>query len=293
MPELNYFPLSSLDDSDEKSFGETLQGLEELPLFPVSTEHEPSSEFRFLVSPSFRPSSLIRVRAIGITWWIVHKWEEGTGQKVLVDYQIGDKVVQASREYTVLHRAERMLSGSEAKNLEALIKSLNFFSLPTKNEVSGCDGETWLLEGIIKGRYHVVHRWFPSSATLVNFGNYLLNLSQNTWNSSSPPPQDSIFDAFQESLQNEEIQQAFEFHRILQCSGFDRKNSTLKDIVNILRTPEHFDEVLQLVQDAQEDSSDLAQLAIVVAERCEENQALALVNSLGSLSSRTSNAYAL
>ncbi len=47
MLELDYFPSSLLKDYKAKSFGSSLQSLEELPLFPVFEDHKYSCEFRF------------------------------------------------------------------------------------------------------------------------------------------------------------------------------------------------------------------------------------------------------
>jgi hypothetical protein len=292
MPEFSYFP-QSFQDNDLEAFGNGLQEFEELPLISLSKEY--SQGFRLLVTPTMDSISAgcsVWVRKIDANWWIVHKWRQPTGQRTLVDLENSRLGLKYICEHTILHRAERMLSRREAGTLEILINQLDFFSLPMKDadflEEQCFDGAIWLLEGIVDHQYHLVCRRDPGfggqPSNLMKLGYYILALSRETQNSSSPPLQVSLSNAFRESLQDKKIDQAFAFHRMLRRVNSDPQNNTLKEVANILETPEDFDAVLQLIEESREDPfacyPDLAQLAIVVAERGEETQAIFLVKIL-------------
>ena len=58
-----------------------------------------------------------------------------------------------------------LLSDMEANSLDVLIASANLFAMPTEEVgiIVGTDGEQWILEGVSKGKYHVIHRWCAST----------------------------------------------------------------------------------------------------------------------------------
>lgn len=51
------------------------------------------------------------------------------------------------------------LSTQDSKTLAMLIQNLNFFQMPTEDNVRGMDGDEWIIEGVSKGKYHVAVRW--------------------------------------------------------------------------------------------------------------------------------------
>lgn len=51
------------------------------------------------------------------------------------------------------------LSSDDSKELSTLIQKVNFFQMPTREKVRGLDGDEWMMEGTLKGKYHVAVRW--------------------------------------------------------------------------------------------------------------------------------------
>jgi hypothetical protein len=71
------------------------------------------------------------------------------------------------------------LSKEQVSQFEALIRSSNFWELPTHNaEKGGSDGSQWILEGVKNQKYHVVDRWTPTDGKYREACLYLLNLSR-------------------------------------------------------------------------------------------------------------------
>ena len=54
------------------------------------------------------------------------------------------------------------------------LQQLKFWSLPNPvNDQKGTDGSQWIMEGVNKGRYHVVDRWTPRSGPVRELGEML------------------------------------------------------------------------------------------------------------------------
>ncbi len=54
------------------------------------------------------------------------------------------------------------LNADDSKALGALIQNLKFFVLSTDDGVMGFDGDESIMEGVSRGKYHVVQRWCAS-----------------------------------------------------------------------------------------------------------------------------------
>ena len=50
--------------------------------------------------------------------------------------------------------------------------------MPSKKETLGLDGARWILEGLKKGRYHVVERWSPEGGKFREAAECLIGLSK-------------------------------------------------------------------------------------------------------------------
>lgn len=76
----------------------------------------------------------------------------------------------------------------EERNLEltqeqaqAFLQTLNrigFWELPLKGDQIGLDGAQWIIEGISKGRYHVIVRWSPEEGPVRDLGLAFLDLAE-------------------------------------------------------------------------------------------------------------------
>jgi hypothetical protein len=63
----------------------------------------------------------------------------------------------------VNQRVHRKLTAQEWTSLSSELRTLNFWSMPSKIADQGKDGAQWVLEGRAGGKYHVVNRWSPES----------------------------------------------------------------------------------------------------------------------------------
>ncbi len=138
-------------------FGTYLAALEEEPLYPASSALP--TTFRCLCLPTWTRPSVVRIELHGLSWQLTGKQARGDG-----GFQVG----------RVVKRISRFLEAGEANRLADLLLYLRFWQLPTFVGDAGLDGTTWVLEGISRGRYHVVHRWCPEWGD--TFGEFCLLL---------------------------------------------------------------------------------------------------------------------
>ncbi len=59
----------------------------------------------------------------------------------------------------------------------SLLKSANFWEMPSKEDRFGLDGSEWIIEGLDKNVYHMVDRWHPSKTPFGECGLYLIKLA--------------------------------------------------------------------------------------------------------------------
>jgi hypothetical protein len=55
---------------------------------------------------------------------------------------------------------------------------MNNWNMPIKDCNMGRDGAQWLIEGVWKGRYHIVDRWTPEKGAFREAALYLIRLSK-------------------------------------------------------------------------------------------------------------------
>ena len=77
--------------------------------------------------------------------------------------------------------SQKRLNEEQVNELLGILDGHNFWNIPENSEVMGLGGETWIMEGVKDGRYHIVHRWSPDfyeeGKVVYNIGNYFLELS--------------------------------------------------------------------------------------------------------------------
>lgn len=163
-----YFPVGlfskypELSEWEARWFASELRQLRE-PSLLEGRNRSGYSVYRFLLIPSFSPSSVIRL--------VVNP--DGTGTlaaKLRTNIRGEDE--NSPREHTLAVSAEQV---NEFLNL---LDEADFWSLPTAKSGYGLDGEEGLLEGQRNGKYHVVDRWSGSiEVTYSRACNYLQELS--------------------------------------------------------------------------------------------------------------------
>ena len=78
----------------------------------------------------------------------------------------------------IIENKQKELSKREWREFLQLIAKIDFWGMPSKlDEIPGCDGAQWILEGVYNGEYHVVDRWTPQGSDYANCCEFLLNLT--------------------------------------------------------------------------------------------------------------------
>jgi hypothetical protein len=159
-----FFPKRAFDDrGDEftsKWYSRQLRALKEPSLFlEARTPHAES--YRFLWLRTFHHPIAIRIDVK----------PDGTGI-------LTTKIATGAGGYSpgILKEEEfRPLSRAEIAPFLAKVDKLGFWSAPThqQNEELGCDGSQWIIEGVKRGKYHVVDRWSPRAGIAHELGTML------------------------------------------------------------------------------------------------------------------------
>ena len=155
-----YFPIGVFSKNPDFSewvarwYASVLRALEEPSLYKSGSSA--SSEFaknvtdvyRIAILPTGGNAIAIRVQKHGELYSLSARRLDGQA-----GYNPG-KLVE-SKDIT--------LSPEDSKTLSILIQNLNFFQMPTEDNVRGMDGDEWIIEGVSNGNYHVAVRWCAQS----------------------------------------------------------------------------------------------------------------------------------
>jgi hypothetical protein len=145
-----YFPIANFGDkgqgisaSEEEWYAKSLKKMAEPVL--MNGVAEAAVVYRFLILPTWGNS--IAIRAV--------KGESG--------YELISKRLDGQAGYDegkLVEERKVKLSKADGEKLEELLlQKLQFFKLPTVGNDHGNDGEEWLLEGVVGGKYHLLVRW--------------------------------------------------------------------------------------------------------------------------------------
>jgi len=141
-----YFASTPLTDR-EGWYGKHLRVLGERPLC-ASSDATPEV-YRLTWLPSFHPTVIVRIQRSSGDYHLTAKAESGAG-----GYEPGHLARDTS--FT--------LREAEASEFAGLLSAARFWAMPTEpppNGTIGSDGAQWVLEGLVRNRYHVVDRWSP------------------------------------------------------------------------------------------------------------------------------------
>lgn len=146
----SYFPIRTKSDAEgvtafeAKWYGESLKRMNEPRLLDAAKDVN-AEVYRLMILPTWGNPVVVRVERHGRLYNLSARRLDGQG-----GYDPGKLIESKNVE----------LDPGDSKNLVALIQNLNFFHLSTDDrEVSGNDGEEWIVEGVSHGKYHVVERW--------------------------------------------------------------------------------------------------------------------------------------
>jgi hypothetical protein len=147
----NFFPANSTNDVsiegvsafEEQWYGESLRRMHEPSLLRLANETNAVS-YRFLILPTWGNPIAVRIEREIDGYHLHARRLSGMG-----GYEAG----------TLAEQKDLLLTKRQAKRFEKLLSTTKFSKLATNDETRGFDGEQWILEGVTKGRYHLVVRW--------------------------------------------------------------------------------------------------------------------------------------
>ena len=150
-----YFPMKGVSEQSGLSafeagwYTDCLRRLKE-PSLLTQTNNSKGETYRLTIIPSFGNPVSIRVQENGGSYLLISACLTGQG-----GYDAG----------RLAERKRIRLDEADSRVVADKIRKLNLFEIPTNEtpEVHGNDGEEWIIEGLRRGKYHVVRRWCLSS----------------------------------------------------------------------------------------------------------------------------------
>jgi len=131
-------------------FSKSLERMKE-PRLPELAKDVSSEVYRIMILPTWGNPIVVRAQKHEGIYVLSARRLNGQG-----GYDPG-KLVEAK---------EAELSMEDSKTLEGLVHELSFFQLSTGEKgIVGMDGDESILEGVSKGRYHVITRWTATYKT--------------------------------------------------------------------------------------------------------------------------------
>jgi hypothetical protein len=149
----SYFPIKTKSGGEgvtafeSKWYGKSLERMSE-PRLPGLAKDVNADLCRIMILPTWGNPIVVRVQRHGELYSLSARRLDGQG-----GYDPGKLVESKNSE----------LSAEDSKTLEQLIQNVSFFQLPTDDGVFGHDGDEWIMEGVSRGKYHVVVRWCADS----------------------------------------------------------------------------------------------------------------------------------
>jgi hypothetical protein len=149
----SYFPIKTRSGGEgvtafeSKWYGKSLERMSE-PRLPGLAKDVNADVYRVMILPTWGNPIVVRVQRHGELYSLSARRLDGQG-----GYDPGKLVESKNSE----------LSAEDSKTLEQLIQNVSFFQLPTDDGVFGHDGDEWIMEGVSRGKYHVVVRWCADS----------------------------------------------------------------------------------------------------------------------------------
>ena len=144
-----YFPVrkkqgdAGISEFEAQWYGKALSLMKE-PRLPEVAKDKKAVVYRFTILPTWGNPIAVRAEKQDGIYSLFARRLDGDG-----GYDPGKLVEQKDLK----------LSEPDSKSLDSLVTALKFFHMPSEDEVEGCDGDEWILEGVADGKYHFVQRW--------------------------------------------------------------------------------------------------------------------------------------
>ena len=132
---------------EDQWYGKSLERMNE-PRLAETAKDVNAEVYRLMILPTWGNPIAVRVKRHGELYSLSARRLDGQA-----GYDLGKLVESKDIE----------LDADDSNALGVLIQNLNFFQLSTDDGVTGCDGDEWIIEGVLHGKYHVAQRW--SAAT--------------------------------------------------------------------------------------------------------------------------------
>jgi hypothetical protein len=148
-----YFPIKTkaggegVTAFESRWYSKSLERMHE-PRLPEFVKDVNADVYRIMILPTWGNSIVVRVQRHGELYSLSARRLDGQA-----GYDPG-KLVEAK---------DIELGTGDSKALAVLIQNLDFFQLPTDDDVRGFDGDEWIIEGVSQGKYHVAQRWCAQS----------------------------------------------------------------------------------------------------------------------------------
>jgi len=114
------------------------------PRLPELVKDVNAEVYRIMILPTWGNPIVVRAQRHGDVYSLAARRLDGQG-----GYDPGKLVESRDIE----------LSADDSKTLTVLIQNLDFYRLPTDDDIKGFDGDEWIIEGVSQGKYHIVQRW--------------------------------------------------------------------------------------------------------------------------------------
>jgi hypothetical protein len=150
----SYFPIRTkvggegVTAFEAKCYGKSLERMHE-PRLPGLVKDVHNDVYRIMILPTWGNPIAVRVQRHGELYSLSARRLDGQG-----GYDPGKLVETKDIE----------LDGEESKTLAVLIHNLDFFQMPSDDDVFGDDGDEWIIEAVSQGKYHVAQRYCPDSS---------------------------------------------------------------------------------------------------------------------------------
>lgn len=150
-----YFPSAELagkdglQEFDNEVFTLVFRAMNEPILY--SDKPDPGiSVFRLVIKRSFQQPLLVKAS------------KQGGGYQLLAK-RFGQELSPG----LPLEQQQTTMSAADSRTFDNLVRKTNLFDWQTYENPAplGADGDTWILEGVSQGRYHLAHRWSPDDST--------------------------------------------------------------------------------------------------------------------------------
>ncbi|HLZ12045.1 MAG TPA: hypothetical protein VKP58_05610 [Candidatus Acidoferrum sp.] len=132
-----------VSEFEAKWYGGVLARMDEQRLSGLAKD-ENAEAYRMMILPTWGDAITVRLERKQTGFLLVSKRLDG---------QAG---FDAGR---LVETKDAQLSAEDGEKLRSLLAEVKFFETPTEESVRGFDGDETVVEGVFRGKYHVVTRW--------------------------------------------------------------------------------------------------------------------------------------